>query len=538
MMLNVSKEGILKSLADQFTSTTTFINELLQNARRAGASHIDINVEGHLARMTITDNGAGIKDFASLFTIGQSGWEDLAILDKERPFGIGFASAIFAADHVDIKSGTQHVSFFTDDLLALKPVIINECVPVRGTVVTLLLAKQCRYLAEYERYAREDQLQAQELIEKLVKGFPVSVWYNRQELKRPHAMDNGLPYLSRPYGELYISDNNIAWSHDVDATVYLQGFAISTSTSGCVMHLDSRQFRARVPDRDKLIDHDATLKQIRKWLREDWQLHLGLLKYEMEPQEFVNRYYETCRAVNSLYIMDNMPLPSDSSVIYNEPARHETYDGDLKDNVLEVVDVIQPGEVCLLGELDDFGDNNGLVAAYVSVTKMKVLRTVVSDKHWAQGSCIESDELEVGIELENPRKIGNGVTLCDSYTLIPKDPRLEPVTEYKTCIYDGQYVVPAGATRADGTVNYDEIYSVLLQERGFTDENGDIYNELSHLTAVDDMCQYINAHVVTGPELVLKNLIEGAPNYIKDLLKGRSFMVYQNEPGRFRVEAA
>lgn len=60
--------------------------ELLQNARRAGATRVDItNAEG---RVTIRDNGQGIEDFAKLLDLGGSGWEE-ALEHSEDPAGVG-----------------------------------------------------------------------------------------------------------------------------------------------------------------------------------------------------------------------------------------------------------------------------------------------------------------------------------------------------------------------------------------------------------------------------------------------------------------
>ena len=78
------------------TVPTVFI-ELIQNARRAGASRVDITLEpanssvgNDTLKVTFQDNGHGIADPSVLLSFGQSAWaEDLA--RRERAAGMGLA---------------------------------------------------------------------------------------------------------------------------------------------------------------------------------------------------------------------------------------------------------------------------------------------------------------------------------------------------------------------------------------------------------------------------------------------------------------
>ena len=62
------------------------IIELLQNARRAGATKVTITNDG--GWVTVRDNGQGISDFAKLLDLGGSGWDD-ACEKSEDPAGVG-----------------------------------------------------------------------------------------------------------------------------------------------------------------------------------------------------------------------------------------------------------------------------------------------------------------------------------------------------------------------------------------------------------------------------------------------------------------
>jgi len=78
----------LLSKADRlFTGTLDGrIIEILQNARRAGATEVTITNENGL--VTIRDNGKGITDFVKLLDLGDSDW-DQAMEQAEDPAGVG-----------------------------------------------------------------------------------------------------------------------------------------------------------------------------------------------------------------------------------------------------------------------------------------------------------------------------------------------------------------------------------------------------------------------------------------------------------------
>ncbi len=78
-------------------TTPTVFSELIQNARRAGASRVDITIEpadssvgNETLKVTVQDNGHGITDPSVVLSFGQSAWgEDVA--RRERAAGMGIA---------------------------------------------------------------------------------------------------------------------------------------------------------------------------------------------------------------------------------------------------------------------------------------------------------------------------------------------------------------------------------------------------------------------------------------------------------------
>ena len=84
-----------------FNATVTeTLNELFQNARRAGARRVDVRIEGK--RVTVTDDGAGMADPAALLAFGRSDWS-LETRRREDPAGMGVYS-LARHENVTIRS--------------------------------------------------------------------------------------------------------------------------------------------------------------------------------------------------------------------------------------------------------------------------------------------------------------------------------------------------------------------------------------------------------------------------------------------------
>ena len=73
-----------------FNATVTeTLNELFQNARRSGASRIDVRIDN--GRVSVADDGAGNTDPQALLAFGHSGWDD-ETRRREDPAGMGVYS--------------------------------------------------------------------------------------------------------------------------------------------------------------------------------------------------------------------------------------------------------------------------------------------------------------------------------------------------------------------------------------------------------------------------------------------------------------
>ena len=135
--LTVDHKNLLHSLKFAFAGRGSVIGELLQNTRRSGASTINIHYKDET--LMIVDNGCGINDFQTLLTVAQSGWNE-ELQNKEKPYGLGFLSAIYSAQSCTVISNGHRIDFNTDELLDQQDVIIkkvNAFKGIKGTKVIL-----------------------------------------------------------------------------------------------------------------------------------------------------------------------------------------------------------------------------------------------------------------------------------------------------------------------------------------------------------------------------------------------------------------
>ena len=93
--------SVLRLMAATFSNANKAVLELVQNGRRAGASRIEIITTENT--LTVVDDGSGIDDFGNLLAIAKSGWNE-SIQKDESPYGAGFISALFAAEHLTVSS--------------------------------------------------------------------------------------------------------------------------------------------------------------------------------------------------------------------------------------------------------------------------------------------------------------------------------------------------------------------------------------------------------------------------------------------------
>jgi hypothetical protein len=114
-----------------FTGTLSGrIIEILQNARRAGATKVVINNQDDL--VTVRDNGQGIEDFAKLLDFGGSGWEE-ELESSEDPAGVGLFC--LTPRQVTIRSNGQMVTIESECWTGQPADVSNDPQPRSGTIL-------------------------------------------------------------------------------------------------------------------------------------------------------------------------------------------------------------------------------------------------------------------------------------------------------------------------------------------------------------------------------------------------------------------
>ena len=135
--------------------------ELVQNARRAGASEIAVSTEttSEGTRIVFEDNGAGIDDFSKLLHLGDSNW-DAETARSEDPAGMGFFSLIHTG--VTVYSNSRRADISTAAFLGTEDVNIEPTAvgPVHGTRIVFTRAENsatvAQALTEIFRYGSVD----------------------------------------------------------------------------------------------------------------------------------------------------------------------------------------------------------------------------------------------------------------------------------------------------------------------------------------------------------------------------------------------
>ena len=174
IQVRINEEGALRNQRYAFTDRFTLVSELLQNARRAGATHIEVDYDAAAQLLRVQDDGSGLEDFQKLLSFNETGWDESTRVE-ERPFGVGFSKCLYAATRCVVASGRQRVDFDTDAALGKALIDVEqvaETEAVAGTCVTL-------HGVDLPDLAFR--------VEGLCLGFPVPVLFNGQLLSQRFA---------------------------------------------------------------------------------------------------------------------------------------------------------------------------------------------------------------------------------------------------------------------------------------------------------------------------------------------------------------
>ena len=249
-----------------------------------------------------------------------------------------------------------------------------------------------------------------------------------------------------------------------DTWVFLQGFCVlrpawSSREEVNVVHLDPRQFMARLPDRDTLIDADEQLRRVEAQVKQAWRTVLEVARTQLGAAAFVDTYFDAMKQWGHLDLlndMDVLPAALFERIVgypiqaaygqrdYVEPLEVAPSRQDIEEGRVTIVSLGWPG-----------GDNVG----HWMLAKHKQWLTaeahILDPGHWLRPHVryIEDQDAQIEVQSETARATLEGrwvwplVIVCQSVRIRVGDHAVVIVDE-GVC-HDGDILVPAGETTGE-----------------------------------------------------------------------------------------
>ena len=168
-------QDAINRVSQFFNATTTdILNELLQNARRSGASRVDLTTQE--GRITLSDDGHGIKEPSTILAFGQSEWDEHTALN-EHPAGMGLY-ALARCTLVTVRSRPENgdawqVTLTPDHFVGKLPAPI-ERLPLdtmpKGTSVS------------FNRTQSDQSIESE--VQAAARHYPLPVYFNSNRLEQ------------------------------------------------------------------------------------------------------------------------------------------------------------------------------------------------------------------------------------------------------------------------------------------------------------------------------------------------------------------
>ncbi|CAB3754555.1 ATP-binding protein [Paraburkholderia humisilvae] len=416
----VNQENLVKNLKFAFSNFSSFIAELMQNSRRAGATKVELTLEGKT--LTVVDDGHGIADFQKLFTIAESGWDNKT-RSLESPFGIGFTSALFACSHLRVESCGQLLDAPTRALLDMHDMTVVSGTVTTGTKLTLA-------------DLTFDETRIKSALEVIARGYEIPVIFNGDVLPRPEAIDSG-EFVRTPIGAVRVPDV-AGFGSNSSIAVYLQGIQVSGPTfygrnPVAIVHLDSTRFHAKLPDRNCLIDQADKEAEIRKQVESLAHSMLAQRQRELDAEAFVEMYWDAAACVAPDLLRDHPVVPAK---VLPKLVRvlcyahwHEIYEYQFGSDLEPIHrDVFERGEIRVVrgsGYVDlEEDDESGVKRAYAMRHEALVIAEPLPKGHWLLNAP-RFDDLQVGYDIVNEGTVAGSdyethsfdFRICDSITI-------------------------------------------------------------------------------------------------------------------------
>lgn len=517
--MKVNPQKLVESLKYSFTNKTTVLSELMQNARRAGASSVKFNYKPDTNTLVITDDGCGIESMETLLTVAESGW-DTELVEQEHPFGVGFLSALFACDYILVTSKGGEIVANTCDVLAFKKIPVNSC-KWKGITHIALVGVEL-----HEEYILNT-------LKRLARGFPIPVYFNGECLERPMAEDSELEFIDTEIGKVYLHGLDTPIGRNSEYEVYLQGLPIYRShchdTDRHVVHLDSSRFDARLPDRDKLIDEEESLEWITEVMRQEIEKRLQSMKRTLPAVDFA-RYFPMISAWRLLYLLNDVPaVPWEVlKEIVSYPVCSHQY-GDFLEYPSNPVtrDEIERRGVVMI---DDLIDDQG-AGRYLFAWKRGCLvydkRHLDSD-HWLHALIVDLQEKDLRVEPVNvtDRYSFDGdwssinVRFCDFYRIHLGD---DVIDFHDDAVYLGS------DNKCEAVIPKRDVSGFVLKQVSRYENEWDDFQEALHEADVEALSRFCIANTTEDSAGAVAKLLPSFTGFPS--LHGKTFIFEVDQSG-------
>lgn len=412
---SVNEKQLLSTIKHLFKSNFSFLGELMQNARRAGASLVRFEFDPEAKTLIVGDNGCGIEDFGKLIDLCTSGWdEDVQIADN--PFGMGFFSVFFACDHITVRSRGLKLTASHEDITTKRLLqVVDDEVPVRAGVILELHGLKPELLGHQQHYTprTHGEMDTYELYRHLIKfsmGFPIEVQCNGTPLPRPHAQA-AIKGDDTAYGFVHMAqvhDESTSLSDQIrDTALYLQGLPIGPnrySNNHNVVHLSSAKFTPQMPDRAYLRDADKALAELQMVLRSKIRDYLAGQNKTLPPIEFVKQHWNHCIKYGVSHLMNDIPFAPISAfrVISQLTQRsYERWKGISHAEQVVRMEELAEGKLSVWRDVpEDIEDSNHWAVLQLLMDRKNILTlndTGLDEEHWLKKRTPSCDDFTVTV---------------------------------------------------------------------------------------------------------------------------------------------
>ena len=410
VQLKICESGLIKNLGAIFTNKTKVLTELTQNARRAGSDFVNFNFDEETSTLTVQDGGCGIDNLQNLLSVALSGWTE-EVGSSESAYGMGFLATLFSCEKIQVLSKGKKFLATTESILNMQPCVITDTEEQhhQGTEITLYNFKM-------------NGEEISKAMDEIATGYSINIRYNGACLARPNCEEHLLKGHDThvfEYGTLYFNQTTFKSSFNC----YLQGVHILSDHSrnldqrNVYAHLNSA-VKARMPDRDHLLDEQVIKIAIQSAINQYFIAKLRTLQSELNDKDFVEAFGDVVLELCPMLLNESEYLPTKLFKTVGEyPIVGRQFDDNCLADITDVVskDMIVNKEVILIDvEKPSCGDESFAPIMYVFLKELTIISDyeMLDKDHW----------------------------VYSHITVLEDDVVLEPFGESKTISFRGQWV--------------------------------------------------------------------------------------------------